>query len=82
MSESNTSSASLLADGDFELVEFAIPTHELKKLRFDPMTNPGSFWIRSMYMRSGYSKIPISFAKLTGSAKILKNEICDGLLYV
>lgn len=39
-------------------------------------------WTRSMYMRSGYSKIPISLAKVTGSAKILKNEIRDGLLYV
>lgn len=50
VSESNTSKASLLAKGDYEPVEFVIPATDLKTLRLDPMTNPGSFLIRSMHI--------------------------------
>ncbi len=82
MSESNTSKASLVAKGDFEPVEFVIPANDIKSLRLDPMTNPGSFLIRSMHIRSGYSKMPISLAKVTASANILKIEVRDELLYV
>jgi hypothetical protein len=82
LSESNTATASLHAEGDFERIDFTIPSDGLKSLRFDPLSKPGSFLIRSMNINSGKSKLPISLEKLIASEKIIKKEMRDGLLYV
>lgn len=82
LSESNTATATLHAEGDFERIDFTIPSDGLKSLRFDPLSKPGSFLIRSMNINSGKSKLPISLEKVTASEKIIKREMRDGLLYV
>jgi hypothetical protein len=82
LSEAASTRTKLKGTGAFESIHFDIPAKNLRSIRFDPLTQPGSFQIRSMKLRCADSTVMIPLENLKPSVQIASMEMKSGVLHV